>query len=91
MYYVKGGGTWADGSDNINSIWRPSYARDKIDDEVMFTSHKIKKQKLVGIPQDVKFRFNRKTNRYVSYDTKQDVFQFDKHLRVPRFKLLFDN
>jgi twinkle protein len=89
MYNIKGGGTWTDGTDNINSIWRPAYARDKGDDEVMFTSHKIKKQKLVGIPQDVKFRFNRKTNRYVSFETKAEVFDFDQHLKVPRLKLLF--
>jgi len=89
MYNIKGGGTWADGTDNINSIWRPLYARDKQDDEVMFTSQKIKKQKLVGIPQDVKFRFDRKTNRYVNSETRQDLFDFDAHLRVPRMKLMF--
>jgi twinkle protein len=89
MYNIKGGGTWTDGTDNINSIWRPTYARDKADDEVIFTSHKIKKQKLVGIPQDVKFRFNRKSNRYVSFETKKDVFEFDQHLKVPRLKLEF--
>lgn len=89
MYYIKGGGTWADGTDNINSIWRPSYARDKEDDEVMFSSQKIKKQKLVGIPQDFMMRFNRKSNRYVESNSKKDLFPFDKHLNVPRTKLLF--
>ena len=89
MYNIKGGGTWTDGTDNILGLWRPSYARDKMDDEVKFTSHKIKKQKLVGIPQDVDFRFNRKTNRYVDWNTKQDIFDFDTALNVPRMKLLF--
>jgi twinkle protein len=89
MYNIKGGGTWADGTDNINSIWRPTYARDKQDDEVIFTSQKIKKQKLVGIPQDVRLRFDRRKNRYVSSETKQDLFDFDKHLLIPRMKLMF--
>lgn len=89
MYNIKGGGTWTDGTDNILSLWRPSYARDKLDDEVKFTSHKIKKQKLVGIPQDVDFRFDRKSNRYVNHLTKQDIFDFDGHLTVPRMKLMF--
>lgn len=89
MYYVKGGGTYADGTDNINSVWRPTYATDKLDDHVKFTSHKIKKQKLVGLPQDVDFRFDRKTNRYVNFQTKRDIFDFDEQLRVPRMKILF--
>jgi twinkle protein len=90
MYNIKGGGTWTDGTDNILSLWRPSYANDKADDEVKFTSHKIKKQKLVGIPQDVNFRFNRKSNRYVNYVNRQDIFDFDTHLTVPRMKLMFE-
>lgn len=75
-YQIKGGGSWTDGSDNILSIWRPLYAKDKMDTEVCFTSHKIKKQKLVGIPQQVKMRFNRKTNRYINYETGEDLYPF---------------
>lgn len=90
MYYIKGGGTWADGTDNINSIWRPQYARDKEDNEVMFSSQKIKKQKLVGIPQDFNMRFNRKSNRYVDANTNKDLFPFDKRLKVPKINLLFN-
>jgi twinkle protein len=76
LYNIKGGGTWADGTDNILSIWRPLYAKDKMDDSVIFTSQKIKKQKLVGIPQDFSMRFDRKTNRYVHHDTKEELFRF---------------
>lgn len=89
MYNIKGGGTWADGTDNILSIWRPLYARDKVDDEVIFTSQKIKKQKLVGIPQDFHMRFDRKKNRYMDSNNKHDLFNFDEYLRVARIKLLF--
>jgi twinkle protein len=89
MYSIKGGGTWADGTDNILSTWRPNYARDKEDTEVIISSAKIKKQKLVGIPQDVQMRFNRKTNRYVDYHTSKDLYNFDSKIHIPRIKLLF--
>lgn len=77
MYSVKGGGTWADGVDNVLSVWRPHYAKDKINDEVIFSSLKIKKQKLVGVPQDVTMRFDRRSNRYIDFDTKKSMFDFD--------------
>lgn len=89
MYRIKGGGTWADGTDNINSIQRPHYAVDKIDDEVKFTSQKIKKQKLVGVPGDFQMRFDRKTNRYVDFNTGKDLYDFDKLLKNPGMRLLF--
>lgn len=89
MYYIKGGGTWADGTDNINSIQRPLYASDKQDDEVVFTSQKIKKQKLVGIPQDFKMRFDRKTNRYINYANGDDLYDIDRVLHNAKIKLLF--
>lgn len=89
MYRIKGGGTWADGTDNIMSIQRPMYATDKVDDEVKFTSQKIKKQKLVGIPQEFKMRFDRKTNRYINYDTGNDLYDFDSILKNPKMRLLF--
>jgi len=81
MYRVKGGGSWADGFDNVLSIWRPHYAKDKFDTEVMFSSQKIKKQKLVGIPQRVSISFNRKSNRYTKFGNLEDsLFNFDKFL-----------
>lgn len=77
MYRVKGGGSWADGFDNILSVWRPNYAADKFDSEVQFSSQKIKKQKLVGIPQKFKMSFDRRSNRYKDFDSLQDTFDFD--------------
>lgn len=79
VYTVKGGGSWNDGVDNLLYLQRPYYAKDKTDDRVIFGSQKIKKQKLVGIPGDLSFRFNRKTNRYID-DKGQDLFYFDKFL-----------
>ena len=78
MYSIKGGGTWSDGTDNILSIWRPFYAKDKLSTEVVFASQKIKKQKLVGIPQEFPMRFDRRTNRFIDGKTNEDLFNFDK-------------
>lgn len=79
MYNVKGGGSWADGVDNVLSIQRPLYAKDKADISVIFGSQKIKKQKLVGIPQSLNLKFNRKTNRYMN-EHMHDLFDFNKFL-----------
>ena len=82
MYAVKSGGTFADTADNVLSIWRPNYAKDKLDTQVHFTSQKIKKQKLTGIPQTVKFRFNRKKNRYADFNNENiDIYDFSKHIK----------
>jgi len=63
---IKGGGTFADKADNVLIVWRPNRALDFKDREVIFASQKIKKQKLVGIPQDVEgILFDIRTNRYV--------------------------
>ena len=78
MYRIKSGGSWADGTDNLLSVWRPNYALDKQDTEVQFSSQKIKKQKLVGIPQRFAMSFDRKSNRYKELDTQRDLFPFDE-------------
>lgn len=65
-FTVKGGGTFSDKTDNLMFVWRPNLAIDFTDTEVVFGSQKIKKQKLVGIPQDVMgIEYDRKTHRYV--------------------------
>lgn len=88
MYRVKGGGSWADGFDNVLSVWRPHYAKDKLDSEVQFASQKIKKQKLVGIPQRLSMSYNRKTNRYTKFNEDIPIFDFDKFLLDKPKKLL---
>lgn len=85
MYRVKGGGSWADGFDNVLSIWRPNYAFDKVDPTVQFASQKIKKQKLVGIPQRINFSFDRKSNRYTEFNSNEPIFGFD-NIMYPRIK-----
>jgi len=62
---IKGGGTFADKADNVMYVWRPNRALDFKDPDVIFGSQKIKKQKLVGIPQNVDhITFNIRDQRY---------------------------
>lgn len=62
---IKGGGTFADKADNANIVWRPNRAINFRDPNVIFASQKIKKQKLVGEPQEIEgIRFDIKTQRY---------------------------
>jgi twinkle protein len=62
---IKGGGTFADKSDNVLFVWRPNRALDFSNTAVVFGSQKIKKQKLVGYPQEVEgITYSRKSNRY---------------------------
>lgn len=90
MYKVKGGGSWADGFDNILSVWRPDYYADKLSTNVQFASQKIKKQKLVGIPQKIALNFDRKTNRYMmpmdeTTGYAKDLFDFDTIMKECEF------
>lgn len=67
-YRLKGGGTFSDKVDNVLAIWRPYYNTDKVDPTIHFISQKIKKQRLVGIPQSIELTFDFKSNRYFSDD-----------------------
>jgi twinkle protein len=68
LYQIKGGGTFADSTDNSISVWRPNRATDPNDTTVIIKTDKIKKQKLVGIPFEIEIDFNRKKNRYMGKD-----------------------
>jgi len=62
---IKGGGTFSDKADNVCFIWRPNRALDFSDRSVIFGSQKIKKQKLVGMPQEIHgIMFDVKSQRY---------------------------
>lgn len=78
LYNIKGGGTFADSTDNSISVWRPNRATDPNDTLVSIKTDKIKKQKLVGIPYEIHLEFNRKRNRY----TSRDGFDFLDNLTV---------
>ncbi len=68
LYQIKGGGTFADSTDNSISVWRPNRATDPNDTTVIIKTDKIKKQKLVGVPFEIEIDFNRKKNRYMGKD-----------------------
>ncbi len=75
---IKGGGTFGDKTDNLLSVWRPNKALDFSDSETAFISQKIKKQKLVGIPQKIgEIVFNIKDQRYY-FDGFTPFTLFDK-------------
>lgn len=87
-YSIKSGGNLSDSSDNVLFLQKPEAPRDMLSTLVRFGSLKIKKQKLVAIPQEVMFKFNRKTNRYVDELNEADLFDFDTYLDIPRMGLL---
>ena len=75
---IKGGGTFADKADNVLFVWRPDRAIDFSSKKVIFGSQKIKKQKLVGYPQDVEnISFDIRSSRY-SFNGRTPFSQLDK-------------
>ena len=74
---IKGGGTFADKADNVLFVWRPDRAIDFSSRKVTFGSQKIKKQKLVGYPQDIEnISFDIKSSRY-SFNGRTPFSQLD--------------
>jgi hypothetical protein len=65
QYWISGGQMWDNMFDNILAVHRPEYHLNKGSTAAQFISHKIKKQKLVGIPGSVDFDFERKSNQYL--------------------------
>jgi len=75
---IKGGGTFSDKADNVLFVWRPDRAIDFSSKNVIFGSQKIKKQKLVGIPQELHLiDFNVKKQRYY-FGTFTPFDEYDK-------------
>lgn len=65
IFKIKGGGTFADKADNVLAVWRENRNTNKSCTLVKFISHKIKKQKLTGIPGSTYIDFDRNANRYI--------------------------
>jgi twinkle protein len=86
LYQIKGGGTFADSTDNSISVWRPNRATDPNDTTVIIKTDKIKKQKLVGVPFEIEIDFNRKKNRYMGKDGF-DYFENAKAQAVPELRV----
>ena len=63
---IRGGGTFAAKADNVAFVWRPERALDFRSTDVVVGTQKIKKQKLVGRPQDITdISFDISMNRYL--------------------------
>ena len=77
-YKVKQGGTYSDTADTLEIVWRPKYAKDKLDPSVVIGTKKVKVQKLIGIPQLYDFSFDRRTNRYTELGSNKSLYNFDK-------------
>jgi twinkle protein len=75
---IKGGGTFSDKADNVLFIWRPDRALDYSNSSVVFGSQKIKKQKLVGVPQELHLiDFKVKEQRYY-FGSYTPFHEYDK-------------
>lgn len=81
-FRIKGGSGWADGTDNVLSVYRPNMPLDFKDSSVVFSSLKIKKQRLVAIPGKVNFNYDRDTGNYVN-EGGRPLFDFSPYLNIP--------
>lgn len=88
-YKVKQGGSYIDTADSLHIVWRPLYAKDKLNPLVTVGTKKVKFQKLVGIPQTFDISFDRKTNRYVDKDTGKPLYNYDKWMKGYKKKINF--
>ena len=64
VFDFAGGAMWGNKCDNIIVVHRTNYTTNKEDTSVEINVLKIKKQKIVGIPGEIKMSFNRGTNRF---------------------------
>ena len=64
VYDLAGGAMWSNKCDNVLCTYRPYYTSDFTKRDVQFTSQKIKKQKLCGIPGTVELIFKLSSLRY---------------------------
>ena len=63
-FSLEGGRMWANRVDNALSIHRPDFDTNAASTAVELQSHKIKKQKLVGIPGMIELDYRRPRSRY---------------------------
>lgn len=64
VYDLAGGAMWANKCDNVLCTFRPYHRSSPDNREIIFYSHKIKKQRQCGTPGEVKLIFDPSTMRY---------------------------
>ena len=75
VYDLSGGAMWSNKCDNVVCVYRPFYTSNKKNRETIFSSQKIKKQKLNGIPGDVKLEFYIPSMRF--FEQMKEDGQYD--------------
>lgn len=79
LFKLRGGSAYSDGADNVISIYRPKMPTDYKDQSLVFSSLKIKRQRLVAVPGSVSMMYNRDTFNYTDqYGT--NLFNFSKFI-----------
>ena len=63
-YSVAGGAMWSNKMDNIMLYHRPNWNTDRTDRTCEVDFQKIKRQKIVGLPGELGFEFNRNQRRF---------------------------
>jgi len=64
VFDIADGAMWNNKMDNILIYHRPNHGEDKSSPVCTFSSKKIRRQKVVGLPGTVTFELNRKSRRY---------------------------
>jgi twinkle protein len=82
---IEGGEMTARKTDNILAYWRPNFQNDITDSYCIVFPQKLKKQKLTGIPGQVEFTYEKKTNRY--YDIEGRC-SFENRVHKDKQKLI---
>lgn len=82
VFDLAGGAMWNNHADNIMFVHRPYFRSDKMNNEVLISINKIKKYRVVGVPDDITLRFDRTKNRYMDdwgspFDSNYGVEQKD--------------
>jgi len=84
VYDLSGGAMWSNKCDNVLCTYRPYYTSDYNRRDVQFTSQKIKKQKLCGVPGMIELVFKRNTSRYYEMNGQVELLNpLDKINSVP--------
>jgi hypothetical protein len=96
LFRIKGGGTFADKTDNVLVVWRENRNTNRSDTLVKFISQKIKKQKLTGEPGTAEIDFDRRSNRYREINNSYPIDRLlhnDSQLNIERsdFQKYVDN
>jgi len=73
IYDLSGGAMWSNKCDNVLCTYRPYYTSDYGRRDVQFSSQKIKKQKLCGVPGTVELVFKRGSMRYYEMDGQTEL------------------